>query len=80
MMTSKKLPPKAATTCSQIFSFTFFEMTGMLSSRRMRLFCILGNTFLRIIFSMTSGTAMTMAGLTSWKACAMMAGEGTRVR
>ena len=33
-----------------------------------------------MIFSMISGTAMMMAGLMSAKACAMIAGEGTRVR
>ena len=33
-----------------------------------------------MIFSMTNGTEMMRRGLTSWKAWAMMAGEGRRVR
>ena len=55
-------------------------MTGMFQSRRMVLFWSLGNTLLRMIFSMMSGTAMMMAGRMSVNACAMMAGEGMRVR
>ena len=80
MMTSYICPPKALTTSLQIISRTFLEITGICSSRRMRLFCTFGNTFLRMIFSMMSGTAMMMTGLTSARACAMMAGEGTRLR
>jgi hypothetical protein len=36
--------------------------------------------FTRIIFSITKGTAMMIAGFTTANAAAMMAGEGTRVR
>ena len=40
---------------------TFLLITGILSSSFILLVCILGNTFLRIIFSIMSGTAMTSA-------------------
>ena len=80
MIISKKLPPKALTTSLQIISRMRCDMTGIWSSSRMRLFWILGKTFLRMIFSMTRGTAMMMRGFTSAKAWAMMAGEGMRLR
>ena len=53
---------------------------GMLMSSFILLFCTSGNTFFLIILSMMSGTEMTMAGFTSAKAWAMMAGDGRRVR
>ena len=52
----------------------------MASNRRMRLVCKTGKTFLRMIFSMIIGTAMTSAGLTSVKALAMSVGDGRRLR
>ena len=61
-------------------SFTFFDTTGICSSRRMRLFWIFGKTRLRMIFSMIRGTVTMSVGFTSAKACAMMTGDGRRVR
>ena len=52
----------------------------MANSSRIRLSCIFGNTFLRIIFSIINGTVTTSVGCTSVKALAMMAGLGRRVR
>lgn len=67
-------------TWARMAARTFLLMTGMAMSSRILLVCNLGNTFLRMIFSMTSGTAIMMRGLTSASAWAMTAGEGTRLR
>ena len=79
-ITSYALPPNMLSAFSLMRCFTFLFMTGILSSKRILLFCISGKTCFLIIFSTTSGTVTTSEGLISAIISVMRERDGSRVR
>ena len=80
MISSLILPPKACMTKSLTRSFTLWLMRGMFIRSLMRLVSIVGNIFLRIIFSTTKGTLETSFGFRSCSVSDTSVGLGSRVK
>ena len=79
-MRNLNLPPNAFIRASFTFFLTISLIPGVYHSTFMAGVLIFGNTALRTIFSITSGTVRIMNGCTSVRLLSSVVGDGALVR